>query len=282
MEDTSCFVAMHRFAGPGHRSVRRSALPRSPHWPQSRFALPSSADEAVEVVVTRLDTRCETIRASEGLLSADELERARRFAFVRDRHRFVARRSELRRLLATRLGMHPRAIEFAYGRHGKPALAERHAAPDVRFNVSRCGDLVAFAFADGRDVGVDIEALRFCPDADGIAARFFSEGEGEAYRSLPPSQKPLGFFNCWTRKEAFVKALGTGLGYPLDRFAVSLAPGAPARLIRIGDTPGHDAEWTLYAFRSEPALVGAVVVRKSREEYGRDRQSTSSRAFRDT
>src|SRR5256886_7924492 len=116
---------------------------------------------------------------------------------------------------------------LVYGAHGKPALAPRFAASDLRFNVSHCDDLAVYAFSHGCEVGIDVEAVRVMGDADDLAARFFSRREHGAYRALHPRDKPLGFFQCWTRKEAFIKALGDGLSYPLDRFDVSLAPGEP-------------------------------------------------------
>ena len=90
----------------------------------------------------------------------------------------------------------------------------------------------------------------------------FSHGENEVYRSLEPCDKPLGFFNCWTRKEAFIKALGDGLSHPLDRFDVSLAPGEPARILRVGGTAGDHCGWTLHSLRPGPGLIGAIVVQQ--------------------
>jgi 4'-phosphopantetheinyl transferase len=100
------------------------------------------------------------------------------------------------------------------------------------------------------------------PDAGDIAARFFSRCENEAYLGLDLDDRPLGFFNCWTRKEAFVKALGDGLYYPLDHFDVSLSHGDPARILRVENTPGGDCAWSLHSFLPGPGLTGAVVVEK--------------------
>ena len=100
------------------------------------------------------------------------------------------------------------------------------------------------------------------PDADVIAARMFSRGENEVYRTLDLRDKPLGFFNCWTRKEAFIKALGDGLYYPLDRFDVSLAPGDPARILRVESTTGDRCGWTLHRCWPGPGLIGAIVVQQ--------------------
>ena len=173
--------------------------------------------------MTSLNVGHEAVRASGALLSSAERQRASRFAFALDRRRFTVARAWLRRLLSARLGIRPESIELVYGAHGKPALARRCAASDLRFNVSHADDVAVYAFSSGREIGIDIESIRVIGDAEDIAARFFSRRENEAYRALDPGDRSLGFYNCWTRKEAFVKALGDGLDYPLDRFDVSLA-----------------------------------------------------------
>ena len=239
-----------------------SSLPGgSPIAPRPPGAAVSFADE-IEVVLTRLDVGPDAVRASAALLSEAERQKASRFAFDRDRRRFTVARARLRRLLAARLGVQPESVELVYGERGKPALARPCAASDLRFNVTHCGEVAAYAFAPGREIGIDVEAIRVIPDADDIAARFFSRRENEAYLALDPCDKPLGFFNCWTRKEAFIKALGDGIYYPLDRFDVSLTPGEPANILRVESTPGEDCEWTLHSFVPEPGFIGAVVVQK--------------------
>jgi 4'-phosphopantetheinyl transferase len=194
------------------------------------------------------------------LLSVEERARAGRFVFEDDRRRYTVARAQLRRLLGERLGERPEAVELTYGAHGKPALAPRHAGSGLRFNVSHCGDVAVHAFTRGREIGVDVEAVRALPDADQIAARFFSPRENQAYQALPSSERPVGFFNCWTRKEAYIKALGEGLAHPLQRFDVSLAPGEPARLLRVDDTAGEDCGWTLHGFDPGAGFVAALVV----------------------
>jgi 4'-phosphopantetheinyl transferase len=218
------------------------------------------ADDAVEVVATTLDVGRDCVRALTALLSEAERQRAGRFAFDRDRRRFIVARARLRQLLAARLGVAPESVELAYGTHGKPALARRSTDSDLRFNVSHSEEVAVYAFAAGREVGIDVEVVHAITDADDIAARSFSRRENEAYLALDPRDKPLGFFNCWTRKEAFIKALGDGLSHPLDRFEVSLTPGEPARIVHVESTPGERCGWTLHGFSPGPGLVGAVVV----------------------
>jgi 4'-phosphopantetheinyl transferase len=224
----------------------------------------SFANDAFEVVVTRLDMGPEAVRASAALLSDVERQRASRFAFDRDQSRFTVARVRLRQLLAARLGMRPESVELVYGAHGKPALARRCADSDLRFNVSHCDDVAVYAFSCGREIGIDVEAIRVIRDADDIAARFFSRSENEAYLALDPPDRPRGFFNCWTRKEAFIKAVGDGLHHPLDRFDVSLAPGEPARILRVASTPGNDCGWRMESISPAPRFVAAVVIESGR------------------
>ena len=112
------------------------------------------------------------------------------------------------------------------------------------------------------EIGVDIERVRTIRDTDDIAAHFFSRRENETYRALDRRDQLVGFFNCWTRKEAFVKALGDGVHHPLDSFEVSLAPGEPARILRVGPAPGGACGWLLRSFIPVPGFIGAVVAEK--------------------
>jgi 4'-phosphopantetheinyl transferase len=240
--------------------IGRIALGANASLPSGPIA--SFADDAVEVVATTLDVGRESVRALTALLSDAERQRASRFMFERDRRRFTVARARLRQLLAARLGVEPESVELAYGTHGKPALARRSTDSDLRFNVSHSADVAVYAFAGGREVGIDVEVVRAIADADDIAARSFSPRENEAYLALDPQDRPLGFFNCWTRKEAFIKALGDGLSHPLDRFDVSLTPGEPARIVRVDSTPGEHCGWTLHGLSPGPGLVGAVVVQR--------------------
>jgi 4'-phosphopantetheinyl transferase len=212
----------------------------------------------IEVVAARLDVRPVAVHALSACLCDAEQERAARFRFDRDRRRFVVARARLRRMLAVRLAVRPESVEFVYGGNGKPALARRFAATGWRFNVSHCDEVAVYAFSRGRDIGIDIEAIRLVREADDIAARFFSPRENESYRSLAAPDKPLGFFSCWTRKEAFVKALGEGLRVPLDQFDVSLAPGEPAQLLRVERMLGDVRGWRLDSFSPLPGFIAAV------------------------
>jgi 4'-phosphopantetheinyl transferase len=214
----------------------------------------------VEVASVRLDPGLPAVGELAKCLSDEERGRANRFIFERDRCRFIVGRAHLRYQLGSRLGVRPEALELVYGPYGKPALSRRFADTDLHFNISHSEDIAVYAFARGREVGIDVEAVRAIHDADAIVERFFSVRENRAYRALDPGDKPLGFFNCWTRKEAFIKAIGDGLQYPLDRFDVSLVPGEPAMILRVDNVQGDKCGWHMHALLPAPGFVAAVVV----------------------
>jgi 4'-phosphopantetheinyl transferase len=239
-----------------------------PITPLVTGAAMSFAGGTVEVVSIRLDAELAAVGELARCLSEGERLRASRFIFERDRRRFIVGRARLRHFLASRQGVQPDAVELAYGPRGKPALSRRFADAALCFNVSHSEDVAVYAFSRGREIGVDVEAVRALRDADDIAARFFSRRENEAYLALEMRDKPLGFFNCWTRKEAFIKALGEGLYYPLDRFDVSLAPGESAKILRVENTPGHECGWCLDSFFPAPGFVAAVVTENRNHHNG--------------
>lgn len=211
--------------------------------------------------VVRLDRSDETVAELERSLMSDEIRRADRFVFERDRRRFVVCRAALRTVLGGYLGCEPEALRFSYGEHGKPALSAARGA-EIEFNVAHAADVGVFAFACGTPVGVDVEALDRTVDFEGLASRFFSAGETRQLLSLPAADRRAGFFNCWTRKEAYIKAIGDGLSCPLDSFGVSLTPGAPARLQWVDHDPREAECWQMTAFYPAAGFVGAVAIRE--------------------
>jgi 4'-phosphopantetheinyl transferase len=215
----------------------------------------------VEVVSVRLDAPADVSAALWQLLSPDERQRAERFRYVEHRQRYIVARASLRRLLAERLYIAPRAVELVETSYGKPRLAPVHGSAGLEFNLSHSGVLAVYAFTSGRAVGVDVELIRQIPDADNLAESFFSPQEIAALRSLPLDRRSLAFLSCWTRKEAFIKALGLGLSCPLDAFDVTIDPDASARITRIEARIGKVAHWRLQAFTPYPSYIAAVVCR---------------------
>jgi 4'-phosphopantetheinyl transferase len=214
----------------------------------------------VHVWLARLDQPEAELRALSSLLSEDELERAGRFRFPRDREHFVAARGALREILSRYTGTRPRLLGFDYDRYGKPSLRGEAGAFGLHFNVSHSGGVALYALARGRAVGVDVELVREEFAGFDIAERFFAEREVAALRALQPGERARAFFDCWTRKEAFVKARGEGLSHPLDRFAVSLAPGEAAALVWTGEDPREAERWSLSALPVGDSYRAALAV----------------------
>ena len=220
---------------------------------------PPGPDE-VRVWLAGLDPGAAIVDGLVAVLSTDERERAARFHLRRDAMRWIVTRATLREILGACLRMEAAAVAFTYGQKGKPALAGLPGPVDLQFSVSHSSDLAAYALTAGAPVGVDVERLRAIDQLERIAERTFSHRECTALLGLPGELRPMGFFNCWTRKEAYIKALGEGLSYPLDRFSVSLAPGVPARLESVDDAPAHVESWTLEALPVPSGFAGAVVI----------------------
>jgi 4'-phosphopantetheinyl transferase len=164
-------------------------------------------------------------------LSNDEIARADRFYFERDRRSFIAARGIMRAIIARYLETTPSAVRFSYNEFGKPRLEASQEIRNLSFNLSHSGGLALVAVALARDVGIDIETIDDSVSIEEVAKSFFSANETAALGRLPQSLRLAGFFNCWTRKEAYIKARGMGLSMPLDSFEVALNPGEPADLI---------------------------------------------------
>jgi 4'-phosphopantetheinyl transferase len=204
------------------------------------------------------------IEACVALLSSDERERMERFHFDLHRERFALRRGALRMLLGRYLAVDSRRVEFRYSPKGKPEVGSPETEDPLRFNFSDSSDWALLGLTRRDRIGVDIEEMRGHSDLETLARDHFSPRECEEFLSLPPSEKIAGFYNAWTRKEAWLKACGEGLSVPLSDFDVSLAPGEPPRLLRVRDEPGLLGCWALRACDPAPGYVGAVAVERER------------------
>jgi 4'-phosphopantetheinyl transferase len=202
-----------------------------------------------------LDRDVDEIARMESTLSEDERARADRFHFRNDRNRFVVARGFLRTLLGEYLQKPAASLEFSYGNHGKPALAGQAASSvGLSFNLSHSAGMAVYAIARNRNLGIDVEHIRPESAGETIATRYFSAREVGELRSLPPQEKVQAFFDCWTRKEAYLKATGMGLQIPLDSFAVSLAPEQPVQFLE-----GVDPHWHLAACNPAAGYAAAIV-----------------------
>jgi len=211
----------------------------------------------VHIWRVRLDLPPGAVERLRKVLAEEEELRAERFQFPEHRRHFIVARGALRVLLGRYLRQPPEKIRFAYNRYGKPSLESDGA---LSFNLSHSGEMALYAFARRGEIGIDVEWMgRRVHDRDQIAERFFSPREAQTLRVLPAPERQAGFFRCWTRKEAYVKARGQGLSIPLDRFEVTLAPEEEPRLLANHDEPGDAARWTLYSFVPEKDYVAALV-----------------------
>ncbi len=196
----------------------------------------------------------------ERLLSEDEHLRAGRCSDEDVRARYVISRGVLRILLGGYLNEKAHRIHFVYNPRGKPGLPGLDPNR-VQFNLSHAGSAVIFGFTRMGRIGVDLEMMtRETGHLEDFARRFFSTEEYEAFLGLPEDLRRLGFFNCWTRKEAYVKAIGEGLTMPLNRFAVALRPDEPAKLMWVSGQPGESERWTMIDANPAIPYIGAVAV----------------------
>jgi 4'-phosphopantetheinyl transferase len=201
--------------------------PAGPSWGHPPEALLLNCDE-VQVWRVSLDQTPSQVRDFHHVLASDEQARASQFYFARDREHYIVARGVLRAILGRYLDRSPDCLSFCYGAYGKPALSGRSGQDAIHFNVSHSHGMALYAFARRRHVGIDIEHIRLDLAVAEIAARFFAPGEVAMLLALAPDAQRQAFFRCWTRKEAYIKALGEGLSLPLDQFDLSSALGESA------------------------------------------------------
>jgi 4'-phosphopantetheinyl transferase len=213
------------------------------------------AENEVHVWRVKLDSSFVRPGRFSADLSEEEKLRATRFVLARDRSRFIVARSILRRLLGSYLGRPPASVAIELGPHGKPRLKSGLSFAPIGFNLSHSHGLVLYAFALQCEVGIDVEQIRPEVVNEGIEDSYFSVQEKMELNALPQELRHEGFFSCWTRKEAYVKAGGQGLQMPLNSFDVSLTPGRTGTL-RSGDK----GRWSLYSFCPEPGFAAALVI----------------------
>jgi 4'-phosphopantetheinyl transferase len=230
---------------------------------EASLALPDN-----EVHLWRLDLAA--IASNEvrwqSMLSDEEKQRASRFHFTVDRQRYVTSRAVLRMLLAAYLGIgpgiEPSEIAFSYSAKEKPLLAPPHADSGVMFNLSHSAEVALLAFTRRRRIGVDVELIRPDIELDRIARRFFSEREQKELSTKKDEDKASAFFRCWTRKEAYIKAVGDGLSLPLAQFDVTLEDADKDKNLLLATRPdaSEAGHWLLREVPAGDGYAAALCV----------------------
>jgi 4'-phosphopantetheinyl transferase len=203
-------------------------------------------EQTVEIWVERLDPPDWPQLAA--ILTSAELAQVDRCRLPLVRQRKIVARARLRQILSSYLGIDPRSIEISLGTHGKPQV------PGLEFNISHSENLAVYAISQ-QPVGIDVEYRRSMEIA-GLIQRFFAPAELAVWQQLPSAQQELAFFRAWTMKEAYLKAIGTGLHTPLSAVVVEMDLGQPGKLITIPDS--HD--WQLESLILPAGYVGVVVI----------------------
>jgi 4'-phosphopantetheinyl transferase len=225
--------------------------------PPARLVL---TDRHVDVWRTALDLPQPRIDEYSALLSRDEAARARRFKVPNKRREYIISRGLLRRILGHALRSDPAMLEFRYGEHDKPYLVRPPGNVNVNFNISHSHEQTLIAVTLDHALGIDIEHVR--PDVQfrQLARRFFSAQEARALEACSEAALPRAFYACWTRKEAFVKALGDGISFGLQEFSVSVDPLDETVTLTTHWDPDEAGKWTLINIPAGEDYIAALAI----------------------
>ena len=229
-------------------------------FPPSKLRLSINDMHVWRVSLDQTDRRVQQLQQ---ILSDDERRRAERFHFDRDRRRYIVRRGMLRLIIGDYIDREPRRLQFYAGHRGKPYLKHSLGNVTLQFNLAHSKEIALYAFTSRQEIGIDVEYVRDMPDAEKIAQATYSPLENKMLQSLPEYQRQEAFFNCWVRKEAYIKAIGNGLYHGMDRFDVSLAPGEPARLVSVEGNAKQAFDWFMKSLAPADGYVAALAVKGS-------------------
>lgn len=193
------------------------------------------------------------------LLSPDEVTRATKFYFQKDFERFITARGILRVILSYYVDIEPGNIRLNYNSYGKPAVLADSNQLRINFSLSHSERLILYAITCERKIGVDLEYVRVNVDYLKTAKYFLSKREYMEFCSLSAEQWPESLLNCWTRKEAYIKAVGKGFSICSNSFDVSFAPHQVARLIKAHEQESEPCKWTIVNLYPGKNYVGALV-----------------------
>lgn len=242
-----------------HRQGYHCDMTSNCTWPWGPVS-PELAKNSLHVWCVSLEVGETRLHSLKDLLSEDERSRAESYHFERHRRRYIACRGQLRKILAGYIQCSTTSIEFQYGDRGKPDLAAGQTASKTKFNVSKSEELALIAVTNAGHIGIDIEHLRPVSDAAKLAQRYFAAPEVETLLSAPTSLHERIFLEIWTRKEAFIKATGQGLSYPLNQFAVSAAHTDPVVTVKFLPDSAKSEDWHLTNISPQKDVLAAVAV----------------------
>jgi len=234
-------------------------------WP-NRADVPPLEEETIHVWRMWLTEPEERIRSFRDLLTDSERQQADRFLFDEHRHRFTVGRAQLRRILGNYIDVAPEQVDFQYTNLGKPYFAEGVTDPHLEFNFTNSSDCALLAITYRTELGIDVERIREMTDMEGLARRYFAQPEIDVIVREPSEvRRQEYFFRCWTRKEAFLKAIGKGLTFPLGDVCVSVVDGDPVRIQWIKDREDETSRWELTHIMPSEGYVGALARRSTGE-----------------
>ena len=225
--------------------------------PESRKLSP----EEIHVWDINFDNFCVCEESLVSVLSENEIYKAGRFLFERDRNRYIRSHWSLRKVLSLYVGGSPEQLKFKENTHGKPIIAAPLDTNGLRFNMTHSGSLAIIGVTRDREIGVDIEKLKTATEIDAIVDRFFSKSEAEFLYSCSAGDRLYNFFLIWTRKEAVIKAKGKTLASEISRTVV--LPARENLLLESRGESGAHTRWFLKNITRFPGYVGAVCTSES-------------------
>ncbi|MCI0661020.1 MAG: 4'-phosphopantetheinyl transferase superfamily protein [Acidobacteria bacterium] len=228
-------------------------------WAHPSASIKLGEDEA-HVWRASLNQEAEIIGSLATLLSPDEYQRAEKYRRLIDRDRFIAGRGILRKIISVYLAISPAELQFTYNEYGKPTVSDDQNDCALNFNLSHSNGMALYAVACRRRVGVDIEYIRKDFTTLDIAEPLFSKDEVRSLKTIPADLRTEAFFNCWSRKESYIKAIGMGVSYPLDGFTVSIAPNVAPSLLKVDSDECEPYRWQMYELKAREGYAASSIV----------------------
>jgi 4'-phosphopantetheinyl transferase len=219
--------------------------------------------DEVHIWIVDIEKNSTDMKYFRELLSPEESKQADKFIFEKDRFRYTITHGALHILICAYTGVNEKLINYIQGKYRKPGL-QVSSWKKLYFNLSHSGNFILYAFSWDLELGIDIEQIRDMQDSDSIIERFCSEKEKAEYFSIQKENRTQAFFKCWTRKEAYIKARGDGLYFPLNNFTVSIKPDTQPALIEVKDEPLENDRWKLHDLKINDLYSSALVADKSK------------------